>query len=79
MKYLCIIVLASLLMAASCEKDKPSGLVDKNPHFRVMFYNTENLFDAIDDRKSMTKSSFRVAPGNGQKPGIRKSLTILRK
>lgn len=51
MKYLCIIVLASLLMAASCEKDKPSGMVDKNPHFRVMFYNTENLFDALDDPK----------------------------
>jgi len=49
MKYLGIFLLTSLLLAASCEKDKPSGVVDTNPHFRVMFYNVENLFDAIDD------------------------------
>jgi predicted extracellular nuclease len=37
------------LLAASCEKDKPSGVSDPNPHFRVMFYNVENLFDTVDD------------------------------
>jgi predicted extracellular nuclease len=49
MRYLAFLAFVSLLMAASCEKDKPSGDKDPNPHFRVMFYNVENLFDAIDD------------------------------
>jgi len=49
MKYLGFLAFISLLLAGSCEKEKPSGVNDTNPHFRVMFYNTENLFDAIDD------------------------------
>jgi len=49
MKYLGILILTALLLAASCDHEKPSGAVDPNPHYRVMFYNTENLFDAIDD------------------------------
>lgn len=49
MKHLVFLALISLLLAGSCERDKPSVVNDPNPHFRVMFYNTENLFDAIDD------------------------------
>jgi predicted extracellular nuclease len=49
MKYISFLVLASLLLAASCEKQQPSAATDPNPSFRVMFYNTENLFDAVDD------------------------------
>ena len=49
MKYIGFLTFISLLLAASCEKDKPSGVIDANPHFRVMFYNVENLFDAIND------------------------------
>lgn len=49
MKYLAILLLTSLLLAASCEREKPSGLNDTNPHYRLMFYNVENLFDVIDD------------------------------
>jgi predicted extracellular nuclease len=49
MKYLGLIALAVILAAASCEKEKPSAVTDPNPHFRVMFYNVENLFDTADD------------------------------
>lgn len=49
MKYLGLLTFVSLLLAASCENEKPSGVVDPNPYYRVMFYNVENLFDAIDD------------------------------
>lgn len=49
MKYIGIIMLAALFLAGSCDRDKPSGMKDPNPYFRVMFYNTENLFDAVDD------------------------------
>lgn len=49
MKYIGLLVFVSLLLAASCEKQPPSGKADANPHFRVMFYNTENLFDTVDD------------------------------
>jgi len=49
MKYLGLLAFVSLLLAASCEKSQPTGSTDPNPHYRVMFYNTENLFDAIND------------------------------
>ncbi len=49
MKYLGILFLSALLLAASCEKQPPSGITDPNPHYRVMFYNVENLFDAVND------------------------------
>ncbi|MFA6482466.1 MAG: endonuclease/exonuclease/phosphatase family protein [Bacteroidales bacterium] len=49
MKYIVLLAFTSLLLAASCDKDKPSGIIDPNPHYRVMFYNVENLFDAIND------------------------------
>ncbi len=49
MKYLLSLVLVPLLMAASCEKQSPGSDSDRNPHYRLMFYNTENLFDAVDD------------------------------
>ncbi len=38
-----------LLLAGSCEKDKPLVTGDPNPYYRIMFYNVENLFDAEDD------------------------------
>ncbi len=49
MKYFIVIVLASLLLAASCEKQQTSVVSDPNPYYRIMFYNTENLFDAVND------------------------------
>jgi len=49
MRYIVIFVLASLLLASSCEKEKPSGVTDPNPYYRVMFYNVENLFDTEND------------------------------
>jgi len=49
MKYLGYLFVMTFHLAASCEKEKPSGVADPNPHFRVMFYNVENLFDAIND------------------------------
>lgn len=49
MKYVCFSAVIFLLLSASCEKEKPSGGADHNPHYRMMFYNVENLFDTIDD------------------------------
>jgi hypothetical protein len=49
MRYIGVLILTAVLLAASCEKEKPSVAADKNPFYRVMFYNVENLFDAIDD------------------------------
>jgi endonuclease/exonuclease/phosphatase family metal-dependent hydrolase len=49
MKYILLFCIASVLLAASCEREKPSVALDPNPQFRIMFYNVENLFDVVDD------------------------------
>jgi len=49
MRNIVTIILATILLAASCEKEKPSVVSDANPYYRIMFYNVENLFDAVDD------------------------------
>lgn len=49
MRSIAIVVFCTLLLAASCDNEKPSVVSDPNPHFRVMFYNVENLFDTEND------------------------------
>ena len=49
MRYIGLLFFVSLLLAASCEREKPSVASDANPHYRIMFYNVENLFDTDND------------------------------
>jgi predicted extracellular nuclease len=49
MRILAFIAVLPLLLAGSCEKDKPLVTGDPNPYYRIMFYNVENLFDTEDD------------------------------
>lgn len=49
MKYLTFLPVLMVLLSASCDKQVPPGNTDSNPAFRILFYNTENLFDTVDD------------------------------
>jgi len=49
MRIFIFIAVVPLLLAGSCEKNKPVVTGDPNPFYRVMFYNVENLFDTEDD------------------------------
>ena len=38
-----------LALSCSCEKNLPEDETDKNPSYRFVFYNVENLFDTINN------------------------------
>ncbi len=69
MRVLLLLCLIPILLAGSCEKEKPAVNGDRNPHYRVMFYNVENLFDAEDD-PLINDSEFQ--------PGSEKKWTVER-
>ena len=48
MKNLILLFLGAFLLAASCDRDKLSEN-SLGPHYTMMFYNVENLFDTEDD------------------------------
>ncbi len=43
-----VLIIAVIVMAASCDKETEIVIKDNNPYHQVAFYNVENFFDTLD-------------------------------